>query len=135
MNSEQDLYKAAKELAIRKYPEGWGGAAAVLTAGGKILTSISPQVINDGLHLCMEVGAFLEAEKLGEEISHSLCLYRENENRDFVILTPCGICQERLLRWGRGVQAAVSNPANKLIFKSLRELMPHHWSMVNENEP
>lgn len=48
----------------------------------------------------MEVGAILEAHKLDEVVTHSLCIYREDENSTFVILTPCGICQERLVHWG-----------------------------------
>ena len=130
---ENDLYIAAVELASRKYPTGWAGAAAIRTASGKILTSISPDVTNDALNLCMEVGAYLEAEKLGEAVTHSLCVFRENESASFAILTPCSICQERLVRWGGGVLAAVSNPSNQLVFKTLRELCPHHWSLVNGN--
>ncbi|MGH0001036.1 cytidine deaminase [Pseudovibrio ascidiaceicola] len=84
----------------RRYPTGWGGAASIRTESGKILTSIAPDTKNDGLSLCMEVGAILEAHKLDEVVTHSLCIYREDENSTFVILTPCGICQERLVHWG-----------------------------------
>ncbi len=131
MSIEQDLYSAAAALASSKYPVGWAGAAAIRTASGKILTSIAPVVTNDALNLCMEVGAYLEAEKLGEAITHSLCIFRDNENSPFLVLTPCGICQERLLRWGGAVLAAISNPSNQLLFKPLRELCPHHWSLVD----
>lgn len=134
MSIENDLYTAAVELASSKYPTGWAGAAAIRTTSGKILTSISPEVTNEALNLCMEVGAYLEAEKLREAVTHSLCVFRENESTSFVVLTPCGICQERLVRWGGAVLAAVSNPSNKLLFKPLRELCPHHWSLVNGRE-
>ncbi|KZK91448.1 cytidine deaminase [Pseudovibrio sp. Ad46] len=67
----------------------------------------------------MEVGAILEAHKLDEVVTHSLCICRDDENSPFVILTPCGICQERLVHWGGDVKAAVSNSDNKLIFKNL----------------
>ncbi|WP_310620329.1 cytidine deaminase [Flexibacterium corallicola] len=128
---EQSLFKAAIQLIERRYPIGWGGAAAIRTASGKILTSVAPDTKNDGLSLCMEVGSILEAHKLDEDVTHSLCICRESEHEPYLILTPCGICQERLVHWGGGVMAAISNADNKLVFKSLRELQPHHWSIVN----
>ncbi|ELB2788981.1 cytidine deaminase [Vibrio parahaemolyticus] len=130
-NIEKELYQAAIELVNMRYPSGWGGAAAVRTESGKILTSIAPDTKNDALSLCMEVGAYLEAHKLNERVTHSLCLCRENENDEFLILSPCGVCQERLVHWGGGVKAAITTSENALVFKTIRELMPHHWSLVN----
>tara|TARA_B100001057_G_scaffold498391_1_gene605222 strand:+ start:858 stop:1268 length:411 start_codon:yes stop_codon:yes gene_type:complete len=128
---EQGLYHAAVELIKKRYPRGWGGAAAVRTETGKILTSIAPDTKNDALSLCMEVGAFLEAHKLNEKVTHSLCICREDESSEFLVLSPCGVCQERLVHWGGEVKAAISTKENKLVFKTIRELMPHHWSLVN----
>ncbi|CAH6866188.1 Cytidine deaminase [Vibrio chagasii] len=128
---EQELYHAAVDLIKKRYPRGWGGAAAVRTETGKILTSIAPDTINDALSLCMEVGAFLEAHKLNEKVTHSLCICREDESSEFLVLSPCGVCQERLVHWGGDVKAAISTKENKLVFKTIRELMPHHWSLVN----
>ena len=127
----KSLYQNAVELIEARYPKGWGGAAAIRTESGKILTSIAPDVKNDGLSLCMEVGAYLEAHKLNEAVTHSLCICRENELSEYLILSPCGICQERLVHWGGDVQAAITTKDNTLVFKSLRELMPHHWSLIN----
>lgn len=127
----KDLYNAAVELIKVRYPIGFGGAAAVRTKSGKILTSVAPDVKNDALSLCMEVGAYLEAHKLNEIVTHSLCICRENEEGKFLILSPCGICQERLIHWGNDVKAAVTTKNNELIFKTIGELMPYHWSEVN----
>ncbi|HHE0475688.1 TPA: cytidine deaminase, partial [Vibrio parahaemolyticus] len=109
-NIEKELYQAAVELVNMRYPSGWGGAAAIRTESGKILTSIAPDTKNDALSLCMEVGAYLEAHKLNERVTHSLCLCRENENDEFLILSPCGVCQERLVHWGGDVKAAITTP-------------------------
>ncbi len=128
---EQTLYQAATQFIETRYPTGWGGAAAVRLANGEILTSVSPEVHNDALALYMEVGALLEAYKREQNVTHSLCLYRESEGADFRVLTPCGICQERLIYWGETVKVAISNPDNALIFTELKKLMPHHWSQVN----
>lgn len=127
----KSLFNKAVELIETRYPTGWGGAAAVRVASGKILVSVAPDVKNDGLSLCMEVGAYLEAHKLNEAVTHSLCICREDEHSEYLILSPCGICQERLVHWGGDVLAAISTPNNQLEFKTLRELMPYHWSLVN----
>lgn len=132
MNIHQQLYDSAKALIEQRYPTGWGGAAALYTEKGLVLTSVAPDRKNDALSLCMEVGACLEAHKFNQTVTHSLCMYRENETSPFVILSPCGICQERLLHWGESVQVAISNEHNELIFIDLGSLMPHHWSMVNK---
>lgn len=128
---QEKLLEAALDLMKNRYPIGWGGAAALATETGKILTSVAPATQNDALSLCMEVGACLEAHKINEKITHSICICRESEHANIIILTPCGICQERLSYWGGDVLVAVSTPENKLLFKALRELMPYHWSIVN----
>ena len=127
MNIEKNLYQAAVQQAQNRYPEGWSGAAAIRTESGKILTSVAPDVINDALSLCMEVGALLEAFRLNETVTHSICVCRDEGQLNFRILSPCGICQERLLFWGKAVNVAVSNPDNKLLFKPLGDLQPYHW--------
>ncbi len=131
MSLEQELYQAAKDLINQRYPIGWGGAAAIRTKSGKILTSVAPDTKNDSLSLCIEVGAYLEAHKLNEAVTHSLCICRNDENSDFLILSPCGICQERLVHWGGNVKVGVSTPENELAFRSIRELQPYHWSVAN----
>ncbi len=134
MSIESDLYNAAADFIQRRYPNGWGGAAAVRTETGRIILSVAPDTKNDALALCMEVGAYLEAHKFNEAVTHSLCIYREDECSPFRVLTPCGICQERLVHWGGSVLAAVTNPQNELKFVPVRELQPHHWSRVNGEE-
>ena len=131
MSIETKLYETAIALIEKRYPHGWGGAAAIRTETGKILSSVAPDTKNDALSLCMEVGSYLEAHKLNEAVTHSLCIYRECENESYIILSPCGICQERLVHWGGDVKVAVTNRKNELLFKSLRELQPYHWSTIN----
>jgi len=121
------LFNAAKELAEKNYPTGWGGAAALRTESGKILTSVAPEVQLEGIGLCMETGSICEAHKLQENVTHSLCISRKDENSPFKILSPCGVCQERLLYWGKDLKVAVTNPENEVLFKSLSDLMPWHW--------
>lgn len=37
------------------------------------------------------------------KVTHCICVVRDDENSEFKILTPCGICQERLRYWGEDV--------------------------------
>ncbi|UJF16746.1 cytidine deaminase (plasmid) [Jeotgalibaca sp. MA1X17-3] len=127
MNVEQMIYKAATDLIEKRYPSGWGGASAMYTEDGVILTSISPDVINASTELCMETGAILEAHKLNTKVTHTICVVRDNENADFKVLTPCGVCQERLFYWGEDVKAAVTNSDGNLEYKTLKEIQPYHW--------
>ncbi|SEA91937.1 cytidine deaminase [Thalassobacillus cyri] len=135
MDIEQKLYQAAKELLEKRYPTGWGGAAAMYTNKGEILTSVAPEVINALTELCIETGAILEAHKFNTKITHSICIVREDENEELKVLTPCGVCQERLMYWGRDVKVAVtSNGETALLFKTLEEVQPYHWSKAYKDE-
>lgn len=132
MDIEKVLYEAAVALAEKRYPTGWGGAAALYTADGQILTSVAPEVMNAATELCMETGAILEAHKLNTKVTHSICVAREDETSKFVVLTPCGVCQERLFYWGENVKAAITNADGELVFKSLKEIQPYHWYKAYE---
>ncbi|MGE7118881.1 cytidine deaminase [Peribacillus sp. NPDC046944] len=134
MNIEQRLYQAAIELITNRYPSGWGGAAAMYTEDGKVLTSVAPEVINASTELCMETGAILEAHKLNTKITHSVCVVRDDEKAEFKVLTPCGVCQERLWYWGPHVKAAITNPDQRLVYKTLEEIQPFHWSKAYDNQ-
>lgn len=132
MNIEQKLYQSAIALIKDRYPSGWGGAAAMLTEDGNILTSVSPDVINASTELCIETGAILEAHKRNTKVTHTICVEREDENAELTILTPCGVCQERLFYWGRDVKAAVTNSHGRIEYKTLGEIQPYHWYKAYE---
>lgn len=125
---EKELYKRAVELIEKRYPTGWGGAAAVRTDRGSIFTSVSIETGNASAVLCIETGAILEAHKYNEKVTHCICLVRDDEKSPFKVLTPCGICQERLRYWGSDVQAAVTTGDDTLLFVPLSELQPYHWT-------
>lgn len=136
MTPEEAIYEEAAALVRKKYPSGWGGAAAMRLEDGTIVTSIAPEVINASTELCMETGSIIEAHKLGKRVTHSICIVRDNEQADFVVLSPCGVCQERLFYWGSDVKAAVTIPGKKeLTFKTLAEIQPYHWTnAINKSD-
>ena len=59
---------------------------------------------------------------------------RNYETSEFRVLSPCGICQERLRYWGEDVQVAVTNKEEKLRFVELKELQPYHWTKAYPDE-
>ena len=59
---------------------------------------------------------------------------RENEHSELKVLSPCGVCQERLFYWGPKVQCAITNAKQDIIFKPLKELQPYHWTEAYHDE-
>ena len=127
---EAEMYRLAVELIEKRYPTGWGGAGVVHTSAGNYYTSVSIDTANASAVVCIELGAMLEAHKYNEKVTHCMCLIRDDENAEFRVLSPCGICQERLRFWGEDVQVAVTNREEKSKFVELRELQPYHWTLA-----
>ena len=125
---ENEMYRRAVELIEARYPVGWGGAGVVYTSAGNYFTSVCLETFNASVELCIETGAMLEATKFNEKITHCMCLVRDDENSPYKVLSPCGICQERLRYWGEDVQVAVTTEGDGLKFVTLKELQPYHWS-------
>jgi cytidine deaminase len=95
MALDQSLVDAAIQQALSRFPSGYAGAAAIRTETGQILTSVCFDPPNSGAGLCHETGAFCEANRLGERVVATVCVSRNEPDKPFLILAPCGICQER----------------------------------------
>ena len=128
------LVRAAIELAEARYlgdpdGDGWAGAAAMYASDGRILTSVFLEAPNQAATLCCETGAIAEAHKLNVAVVASVCVARTRPDEPFEILTPCGICQERLAYWGGDVQVGVpvDGDATRWVSKALREVQPEYW--------
>lgn len=130
---EKMMFQKAVELIEKRYPRGWGGAGVVYTAQGHFYTSVSIETANASAELCIETGAMLEAHKYRERVTHCLCVVRENERAPYRVLSPCGICQERLRFWGDEVWVGVTVEKG-LHFVQLKELQPYHWTRAYPKE-
>jgi len=89
-------------------------------------------VLNASVSLCHETGAICEAYAKDKRIAASVCVTRIESGR-FVILAPCGVCQERLWYWGGDV--AVGVPADDDSgWRSvpLSAASPHYWRKALE---
>ena len=125
---EQEMYRNAVELIEKRYPTGWGGAGVVHTSKGNYYTSVSIDTANASAVVCIVLGAMLAAPKYNDKVTPCMCLTRDDENSPFKVLSPCGICQERLRYWGEDVQVAVTTSEDTIKFVELRELQPYHWT-------
>ena len=129
MRLDQALVDAARDLLERRFPGDEGIASAMYTEDGTVLTSVFFEPEWGGGGLCAETGAICEAEKLGKQVTASVCVSRLSGEHPIVVLTPCGICQERLFHWGGSVEVAVPAPGDPGSWQSrtLDEVQPYYW--------
>tara|TARA_B100000925_G_scaffold261217_1_gene217777 strand:- start:1856 stop:2266 length:411 start_codon:yes stop_codon:yes gene_type:complete len=131
MKIDENLVKACKDFIDKRFPNSntEEGAAAMYTEDGEIILSTAPDVFNSGAGLCHETGAICDAYKNDKKIVASICVSKEKDG-SYVILTPCGICQERLYFWGGDVEVGVpsENDLSKWESKKLKEVQPYYWA-------
>ncbi|TLW93119.1 cytidine deaminase [Saccharomonospora piscinae] len=132
------LVAAAADLVDSRFPgRDWAGAAAMALDDGTLLTSTAPEVVNPAVELCHEVGALCEAYRIGRPVVASVCVVRADQGRGFWVLSPCGVCQERLRFYGPGVEVAVPEANDPALWRmvTLGELQSHWWATVFDGEP
>ena len=127
MRIENEMFEKAVSFLNERYGNKAGGVAVLRIETGEYLISVWPEVDNTSVDLCAETGAICEAHKLNKRVTHSICVCRQRDGKDYEILTPCGVCQERLYFWGKDVKAAISTKDNNIIFKTLAEIQPYYW--------
>ena len=120
-------------LVEARFPdEAWAGAAAMRLEDGSVVTSTAPEAVNRAVEVCHETGALCEAYKLDRAVVASVCVTRSDQDATSWILTPCGVCQERLFAHGPAVAVGVPVPGDPRRWQSLRldQVQPHWWSTV-----
>jgi cytidine deaminase len=129
MKLDQKLVDAAIAQALTRFPNDSAGAAAIYTSDGQMFTSVGFDSPNDAANLCHEAGAYCEAFRLNLQVTASVCVSRESADAPFIILAPCGSCQERLATWGRDVEVGVPAPGDSTKWegKRLRDVQPYYW--------
>ncbi len=129
MRIDQRLIDAVVALLKARFPNGEGVAAALYTEDGELITSVGFDPPGGVASLCAETGAILEAHKLGKRVVACACVVHKTPGEKPRILSPCGVCQERLVHWGYDVEVAVPDPADATQWqaKRLHEVQPFHW--------
>ena len=95
-------------LIEQRFPAGDSGAAAMLLADGTVLTGTAPRASNSAVQVCHEIEPYCGAFRLNQRVVASVCLHREPSGRTLV-LSPCGVCRERLAMHGPDVLVAVAD--------------------------
>lgn len=134
MSIEEKMYKKATEFIKKRFKVGPGGVAVIRTANDKYLISVALENSNQCATLCPEAGAMCEAHKYNIKVTHCICVVRDDENSPFKVLSPCGICQERLAYWGSDVKVGVTTKDNKLKFVELKKLQRYHWTNAYDED-
>ncbi|MFJ7749235.1 cytidine deaminase [Arthrobacter sp. NPDC097144] len=127
---------ACRKLIEVRFPEpSHRGAAAMLLADGTVLTGTSPDATNPTVNLCHEVGPYCDAFRLGQPVVASVCLHRDPEGT-FRVLSPCGVCLERLAVHGADVLVAAPQPTDvkEVQWITLRAALPHYWMLAFPEE-
>ncbi len=129
MTLDQHLVDAAIAQAIARFPTGYAGAAALYLEDGRVLTSVCLETPNEAANLCHETGAICEAYRLDARVTASVCVSRATPDDPFLILTPCGVCQERLATWGLDLEVAVPSAPDPTRWEARRlaEVQPYYW--------
>lgn len=111
------------------------GAAAVLLDDGTILTGTAPDAINPAVAVCHEIEPYCAAFRLGRSVVASVCLHRQPGGRT-VVLSPCGVCRERLVVYGPNVLVAVADAedATLAVWKPLKAVLPDYWMTAFPDE-
>jgi len=115
--------------------DGHHGAAAMLLDDGTIVTGTAPEAINSSVQVCHEIEPYCAAFRLGRSIRASVCLHREPGGRTLV-LSPCGVCRERLAAHGPAVLVAVADVDDPtlVVWKPLKDILPDYWMTVFPDE-
>lgn len=134
-NLESTLAECRNLIATRFTADESRGAAAVLLDDGTVLTGTSPDFLNSSTTLCHEAEPYCAAFRLDRRILASVCLHRFEDGRH-VVLSPCGVCRERLAGHGPEVLVAVpaSSDGTEIRWVTLREALPHYWLTVIPEE-
>jgi cytidine deaminase len=127
---------ACRSLISGRFPDDEDhGAAAMLLDDGTMLTGTAPVAINPAVQVCHEIEPFCGAYRLGRRITASVCLHRHPGGRT-VVLSPCGVCRERLAEHGPDVLVAVADPLDACIaiWKPLKDVLPDYWMTAFPDE-
>ncbi len=136
MTDYKNLYDAIIDFIDDRFDgDNECGAAGAILEDGEIVFSTAPDYYNNGVNLCHETGALLESYNRNLRVQAIMCLYKDEEG-EIIVLSPCGICQERLRDhqiMGEGddqFMAAVPSKDGSKPFemKSFAELSPYDWT-------
>jgi cytidine deaminase len=127
--------EACRSLIDDRFPgDDSHGAAAMLLDDGTILTGTAPVAVNPAVQVCHETEPFLAAFRRGRKVVASICLHREQGS--VLVLSPCGVCRERLAVHGPDLRVAIpdADDPERIRWSPLSALLPSYWITVFADE-
>ena len=127
---------ACQSLIRDRFPDDdHHGAAAMLLDDGTVLTGTAPDAINSSVEVCHETEPYCAAFRLSRHVVASVCLHRLPGGRT-VVLSPCGVCRERLAVHGPNVLVAVADVVDptRVVWKRMKDVLPNYWMTAFSEE-
>ncbi|MGB1014095.1 MAG: hypothetical protein ACPG4T_08185, partial [Nannocystaceae bacterium] len=129
--------KEAHKLVCERFPDRPGQVTVAYTVGGHILRGVRVDAVPDAACLCPETGPICEAARLRDPITALVTVAWNGPGAPIVVLTPCGICIERLLlhTHPEAEIATYDRFAEKgCVVKGYRDLMPRHPALPQRED-
>lgn len=112
--------KKAMKMGYSPYYKFYVGSA-VLTKSGKMFSSGNIGNVVGGAEICAERAAMIKAVSAGEKDFEAIAIVGDTENP----ITPCGVCRQFIIEFGRDIKVIMANTKGQYIEKSISELLPY----------
>ncbi len=121
------LKAAALEVQARAYVpySNYRVGAALLTAGGEIVTGCNVENATFGATCCAERSAVFAAVAQGYRQFRAVAVATNGEDSG----TPCGICRQVLAEFGSDLDVMCFTPEGAEAHYRLSELLPHAFKL------
>lgn len=116
------LVDAARQVRERAYVpySGFKVGAALLTAGGRIITGCNVENASFGATICAERTAVVTALAAGEREFVAMAVIADSDGP----VTPCGICRQVLAEFAPDMPVVMANTRGARMTMTVRELLP-----------
>jgi cytidine deaminase len=121
----EDLMERAREARSRAYApySNFRVGAALLTAGGLIITGGNVENASYGLSMCAERAALFAALARGEREIRAIAVAADPP------ATPCGACRQVMLELAPEADVITGEEGRGLRVRKVRELLPHAFEL------
>jgi cytidine deaminase len=134
-DADEELIECAERAVSQSFdPEWFGGApmvgAALRGESGSVYTGVSLPAGVGRASVCAEPGALSNAVEDGEEGLETSVAVRHplpDEDRDFEVVSACGVCRELLCDFDPGVEIAFPTEAGPRTAPVEALLPTRHW--------
>jgi cytidine deaminase len=130
--ADEELIEVAREAIRRRYRNDWQEVGAALrTRGGQVVTGVNLDAYLGRMAVCAEgVALGRVITDLGEAGIETIVAVRHpkptEQNRELLVVSPCGSCRE--LIWDYDRNARVIVPAEKgVTVSTISDLLPNKY--------